>query len=210
LSLLVLLLFVASMAIDKDPLEAVRTISEYSDYTRNAMLVIDSHFPLQYGRLTMEGHVYGRIPRFVMPDKPTNFGALYLDDQFFGESLDDEKGAPDFGIGLQYADFGVFAIAYLAFFAMVRGWLAQIFVRRLNGTQHPADFFMVAFLANVSLFPVGAVGWLLPEAFLIAFFVRFASRVGANAVYRDQIRVRTLPSTLGGTATFDGSEAPFA
>ena len=210
LSLLVLLLFVASMAIDKDPLEAVRTISEYSDYTRNAMLVIDSHFPLQYGRLTMEGHLYGRTPRFLMPDKPTNFGALYLDDQFFGASLDDEKGAPDFGIGLQYTDFGVFAIAYLVFFALVRGWLARMFVRRLNGTQHPADFFMVAFLANVSLFPVGAVGWLLPEAFLVAFFVRFASRVGTGAVYRDQIRIRTRRAPLGGTATFDGSEAPFA
>jgi hypothetical protein len=210
LSLLVLLLFIASMAIDRDPLEAIRTISEYSDYTRNAMLVIDSHFPLQYGRLTMEGHVYGRIPRFLMLGKPTNFGALYLDDQFFGESLDDEKGAPDFGIGLQYADFGLLAIAYLVFFAMARGWLARIFVRRLNGTLHPADFFLVAFLANIPLFPIGAVGWLLPEAFLVALFLRFASRLGTDAVFRDHIEIRTRPAPLGGTATIDGSEAPFA
>ena len=210
LSVLVLLLFVASMVIEKDPLEAIRTISEYSDYTRNAMLVIDSHFPLQYGRLTMEGHVYGRIPRFLMPDKPTNFGALYLDDQFFPDSLDAEAGSPDFGIGVQYADFGFLAIAYLAGFAMIRGWLARIFVRRLRGTQHPADFFMVAFLANVSLFPVGGVGWLLPEAFLAAIFIRFVSRIGSDAVYRDQVMIRTRSIALGGTTTIDGAEAPFA
>jgi hypothetical protein len=210
LSLLVLLLFIASMVIERDPLEAVRTISEYSDYTRNAMLVIDSQFPLQYGRLTIEGHVYGRIPRLLMPDKPTNFGALYLDDQFFPESLDAEAGSPDFGIGVQYADFGFLAIVYLACFAMLRGWLARIFIRRLRGTQHPADFFMVAFLANVSLFPVGGVGWLLPEAFLVAVSIRFVSRIGSDAVYRDQVRIRTRSVALGRTATIDGAEAPFA
>lgn len=210
LSLLVLLLFIASMAIEKDPLEAVRTISEYSDYTRNAMLVIDSNFPLQYGRLTLEGHVYGRIPRFLMSDKPTNFGALYLDDQFFPDSLDAEAGSPDFGIGVQYADFGFLAIVYLACFGLIRGWLARIFVRRLHGTQHPADFFLVAFLANVSVFPVGGVGWLLPEAFLAAFFIRFASRIGSDEAYRDQVMIRTRSVTLRGTTTIDGAEAPFA
>ena len=209
LSLLVLLLFVASMAIEKNPMEAIETISEYSDYTRNAMLVIDSGFPLQYGRLTLEGHLYGRIPRVLMPNKPTNFGALYLDDQFFSESLDAEKGSPDFGIGLQYADFGIFAIVYLAIFGAIRGWLARSFVRRLNGSQHPADFFMVAFLANISLFPVGAVGWLLPEAFLVAFFLRFASQIGSEKVYRDRIRISGWVSSSG-TAPADGLGVPFS
>ena len=203
LSLLVLFLFIASMAIEKNPLEALETISQYSDYTRNAMLVIDSDFPLQYGRLTLEGHVYGRIPRVLMPEKPTNFGALYLDDQFFAESLDAEKGSPDFGIGLQYADFGIFAIVYLAIFGAIRGWLARTFVRRLHGSQHPADFFVVAFLANISLFPVGAVGWLLPEAFLVAFFLRFASRIGSEEVYRDRIRISERVSSSG-AAPMDG------
>lgn len=210
MSLLVLMLFVASMVIERDPLEAIRTISEYSDYTRNAMLVIDSHFPLQYGRLTMEGHLYGRIPRALMPGKPTNFGALYLDDQFFPQSLDAEAGSPDFGIGLQYADFGFLAIAYLACFAVVRGWLARMFIARLNGTQHPSDFFMVAFLANVPLFPVGGVGWLLPEALLVAIFLRFASKVGSDEVYRDQVWIRARSAAPGGEAMIDGSEVPFA
>ena len=209
LSLLVLLLFVATMAIEKNPMEAVETISEYSDYTRNAMLVIDSSFPLQYGRLTLEANIYGRIPRVLMPDKPTNFGALYLDDQFFSESLDAEKGAPDFGIGLQYADFGILAIVYLAIFEAIRGWLARIFVRRLQGSQHPADFFMLAFLANVSLFPVGAVGWLLPEAFLVVFFLRFASRIGSKTIYRDRIKL-SRPASVSGHAPINGLGVPFS
>jgi hypothetical protein len=209
LSLLVLLLFVASMAIEKNPMEAIETISEYSDYTRNAMLVIDSGFPVQYGRLTLEGHFYGRIPRVLMPDKPTNFGALYLDDQFFSESLDAERGAPDFGIGLQYADFGIFAIVYLATFGAIRGWLARTFVRRLNGSQHPADFFMLAFLANIPLFPVGAVGWLLPEAFLVALFLRFTSQIGSGKVYRDRIRISNRISSSG-AAPMDGLGVPLS
>jgi hypothetical protein len=209
LSLLVLLLFVATMAIEKNPMEAIETISEYSDYTRNAMLVIDSSFPLQYGRLTLEANIYGRIPRVLMPEKPTNFGALYLDDQFFSESVDAEKGAPDFGIGLQYADFGIFAIVYLAIFGAIRGWLARIFVRRLQGSQHPADFFMLAFLANVSLFPVGAVGWLLPEAFCVAFLLRFASHIGSEKIYRDRIRLSRRISASG-HALIGGLGVPFS
>ena len=210
LSLLVLLLFVASMVIERDPLEAIRTISEYSDYTRNGMLVIDSNFPLQYGRLTIESNVLGRIPRFLMPDKPKNFGALYLDDQFFPNSLDEEKGAPDFGIGVQYADFGALAMIYLAIFGLVRGVLARIFVRRLSGSHHPSDFLMVAFLANISLFPVGAVGWLLPEALVATVFLRFASRVGAKTTYAEHIAVPTRPSSPGRLGTINGPEVDFS
>ena len=152
LGLVLLLLFAATMALGDSPIEALETISEYSDYTRNAMLVIDSHF-MQYGRLTAEAAIIGRIPRILMPNKPKNFGALYLDDKFFPEYLDADAGAPDFGIGVQYADFGILAIFYLAAFSAVRGWLTRIFVRRLTYSRHPADFFLVAFLADITLFP---------------------------------------------------------
>ena len=190
LSFFLLLLFAATMTLGDTAGEAIGTISGYSDYTRNAMLVIDSHFPLQYGRLTVEGATFGRIPRLLMPSKPKNFGALYLDDQFYPQYMDADAGVPDFGIGVQYADFGVFAIVYLAAFAMLRGWLAAVFVRRLSFLHHPADFFLVAFLADISLFPVGGIGWLLPEALIVAVLLRFASRVGAKSVYRERIRTK--------------------
>ncbi len=86
LGFLLVLLFAATMALGEGPVEALEAVSQYSDYTRNAMLVIDSHFPLQYGRLTVESQTFSRIPRFLMPSKPKNFGAFYLVDQFFPTS----------------------------------------------------------------------------------------------------------------------------
>jgi hypothetical protein len=187
-----LLLFAATMTLGDNPADALEAISRYSDYTQNATLLIDSHFPLQYGRLTLEAQTIGRIPRLLMPSKPKNFGGLYLADEFFPQAFDADAGAPDFGIGVQYADFGVFAIVYLAVFAILRGWLASVFVRRLSFSRHPADFFLVAFLAEISLFPVGGIGWLLPEALIVAFLLRFASCFGASKVYRERVVLKPL------------------
>ena len=203
LSFLLFLLFAATMALGDSPAEALEAISQYSDYTQNAMLLIDSHFPLQYGRLTMEAQIIGRIPRLLMPNKPRNFGGLYLDDVFYPEAMDADAGPPDFGVGVQYADFGALAIVYLAVFAMLRGWLARVFVSRLSYSRHPSDFVLVAFLAEISLFPVGAVGWLLPEALTVAFFLRFVSCFGAGKVYRERIRTKLpfVPSLPQSTDT---------
>ena len=183
------------------PLEALEWVSGYSDYMRNAMLVIDSHMPVQYGRLTWESNVVSLVPRAVMPDKPKNFGAFFLDEEFFPGSLEENKGVPAFGIGVQYADFGFLAIVYLGLFAALRGWLARVWVRRLAHTRHPADFLMVAFLADISVFQIGT-GWLLPETLLIAIFLRFASSLGTGRTYRERIRYKPdlsppehLPST---------------
>jgi hypothetical protein len=184
---LALALFAATMALGDNAFDILQSVSEYSDYTRNGMLVIDSKMPLQYGRLTMEANIIGRIPRALMPGKPKNFGYLYLADVFFPESFDQDAGAPDFGIGVQYADFGIFAVVYLAAFAALRGWLARVFVNRLRLTRHPADFYLLAFFANISLFSVGGVGWLLPEALTVAAFLCIASRIGSKKVYRERI-----------------------
>lgn len=205
LSLLLLLLFAATMALGDGPAEMLEAISGYSDYTRNAMLLIDSHFPLQYGRLTLEMQTVARVPRAFWPNKPKNFGAGYLDDEFYPEAMDADAGPPDFGIGVQYADFGVFAIFYLAVFAMLRGWLTRVFLLRLNQSRHPADFLVLAFLAGVSLFPVGGAGWLLPEALVAAIVLRFGSCIGADEVYRERIATRPtvrasiLPSADAGS-----------
>jgi hypothetical protein len=183
--MIVFLLFAATMSLGEDTADAVEAISKYSDYTRNAMLVIDSHYPLQYGRLTIESNTLGVVPRQLMPGKPKNFGTFALAEEFYPELFDEETGAPAFGVGVQYADFGSLAIVYLALCGLLRGWLARVFVNRLKVTHHPADFFMVAFLADVSLFPIGT-GWLLPEALLVAVFLRWVSTIGARKVYRER------------------------
>jgi hypothetical protein len=178
-------LFAATMVLGGSAWEVASTISQYSDYTRNGMLVIDSRLPTQYGRLTLESNTIGIIPRVFMPSKPKNFGALYLDEQFYPEALDNDAGAPAFVVGVEYADFGVLAIAYLALFAAFKGWLARVFVDRLRSKRHPADFFVVAFLADITLIPTGA-GWLLPEVIMVAMLMRFASCWGAVHTYRER------------------------
>ena len=192
-ALLLVGLFAATMALGS-PLEAVESLSQYSDYTRNAMLVIDSSLPQQFGRLTLESNVLGLVPRALVPNKPKDFGALYLDEKFYPEAMDADKGAPAFGVGLQYADFGFLSIVYLGLFAAFKGWLASGFVCRLKQTRHPADFLVVAFLADVTVFPIG-IGWLLPETLLVAMFLRYVSCFGSGKIYHERIRHRgpTLP-----------------
>lgn len=186
IAVLILLLFAGTMSLGDGPREALEAISEYSDYTRNAMMVIDEHLPLQYGRLTVEGNIYGVIPRGLMPNKPKNFGTFFLAEEFYPNSFDSDTGSPAFGVGVQYADFGALAIVYLVLFALLRGWLARMFVNRLAATKHPADFLLVTFLADVTVFPIGGAGWLLPETLLLALLVRRVSRIGADKVYQDQ------------------------
>jgi uncharacterized membrane protein len=190
MSLLTLLLLAATMTLGESPAEVLESVSSYSDYTRNAMMLIDSNFPIQYGRLTLESQIIGRIPRALMPSKPKNFGGLYLDEWFFPQSVDEDAGSPDFGIGMQYADFGVLAIVYLSLFSILRGWLARIFVNRLSVSGHPSDFVLVAFMADIALIPVGGVGWLLPETLFIVLLLRFASTFGADKIYHERIRFR--------------------
>lgn len=200
----VLALFAATMVLG-DPLEAIQALSTYSDYTRNATLVIDSNIPRQYGRLTWEDNVITLVPRALMPSKPKNFGAFYLDEEFFPEWFDADTGSPDFGIGVQYADFGFLAIVYLAGFAALKGWLAHLFVNRLKLTRHPGDFIVVAFLADISLFPTG-LGWPLPETIVLAFLLRYASCFGADRVYRERIRTQGSPITPPALRPVDGAE----
>lgn len=194
LGFLVLLvgMFAATVSLG-GPMEALEWVSEYSDYMRNAMMVIDSNMPVQYGRLTWESNVISLVPRAVMPDKPKDFGAFYLDEEFFSGSLDEDKGVPAFGIGVQYADFGFLAIVYLALFAALRGWLTRVWVQRLQHTRHPADFLMLAFLCGISVFTIGT-GWLFPETLLIAMFLRFASSLGSGRTYREHIRYKPVLS----------------
>jgi O-antigen polymerase len=205
LGALVLVLFAATMSLGEDAADALEAISGYADYTRNAMLVIDSHYPLQYGRLTIESNTLAVVPRQLMPGKPKNFGSFALAEEFFPESFDKDAGSPAFGVGLQYADFGSWAVVYVALVAALKGWLARIFVNRLKLTKHPADFFVVVFLADISVFPVG-VGWLLPEALLVAVFLRWASRIGAGKVYRERqpgavfVQPRPLRQAGGGSS----------
>jgi hypothetical protein len=201
-SLVIIVMFAASMVLGGSSLEAIQTMSEYSDFTRNDLLVIDSHFPVQYGRLTLESNTITLIPRVLMPSKPKSFGVFVLAEEFFPARFDADTGAPAFAIGVEYADFGWLAIVYLGVYAAIKGWLARVSVDRLAVTRHPADLILVAFMADVTLFPVGSSGWFLPETLLVVVLIRYISCLGADKVCRERIRAKTpdasshaLPST---------------
>lgn len=179
---MVLALFALTMQLGGSAISTLETISSYSDFTQNAMLVIDSRLPAQDGRLTLEANTYALVPRALMPGKRKDFGTFYLAKKFYPAWYFGDTGSPAFGIGVQYADFGCFAVLYLLLFSLLRGWLARIFVNRLKLTRHPADFVIVAFLAGVSIFPIGGVGWLFPEALVVALLIRYLSRLGARPV----------------------------
>ena len=150
--------------------DLLQGISSYSDYTRNAMLVIDSDMPLQLGKLTLENNIYAVVPRELFPEKPKNFGTFFLAERFYPEWFLADTGSPAFGIGVQYADFGPLSILYIVFWAVISGALLKIFVTRLRYYRNPADFVMVLFLAEVPLLSVGA-GYLLIEHMLLALLV---------------------------------------
>ena len=176
----------------------MESISNYSDYTRNAMLVIDSHIPLQYGRLTLESNTISLVPRALMPNKPRNFGSFFLTDQLYPEWFDADT-SPAFGVGVQYADFGALAIVYIVLFALFKGWLTRAFVNRLQSYKHPGDLFVVAFLCDVSVFPIG-IGWFLPEALLVAMVLRYLSKLGANRVCLERPSMAYVSSSSPRTA----------
>jgi len=78
---------------------------------------------------------------------------------------------------------------------LFKGWLARAFVNRLRSYKHPGDLFVVAFLSDVSVFPVG-VGWFLPEALLVAMVLRYFSKLGADRVRLERPATPYLRSSL--------------
>jgi len=166
-TLIVILLFSLTL-FGVDDIFLIEAISSYSDYTRNAMMVIDSDMSPLFGRLTLEDTVYSRIPRSIYPDKPKDFGNFYLAKEFYPEWFYLDTGSPSFGVGVQFADFGVFSIFYHLLWSVLLGILLKSFVTRLRTYKNPSDFIMVLFLSGITLIPLGA-GYLLPEHFFIAF-----------------------------------------
>ena len=107
-----------------NPLE---NMAYYSDYTRNAVLIAHSDFDFMYGKLMLESEVYSRIPRVLWPSKPDDFGALYLAKVFFPDAFYRNQGAPAFGYGEYFADFGYLTPLWLITSGIFKGILAKYF-----------------------------------------------------------------------------------
>ncbi|HFE8594425.1 TPA: O-antigen polymerase [Citrobacter freundii] len=163
--------FFAYTFADGNPIE---NMANYSDYTRNAVLVASSNFDFMYGKLLMESEVYSRIPRAIWPSKPDDFGALYLAKVFFPEAFYRNEGAPAFGYGELYADFGLFTPVWLIVSGVFKGVLAKYFSNKTQETKSAHYFIMFLFCIGISVIPV-SMGWLFPEHLMVALMVYMAS-----------------------------------
>ncbi|EAB6290101.1 O-antigen polymerase [Salmonella enterica] len=163
--------FFAYTFTDGNPIE---NMANYSDYTRNAVLVASSNFDFMYGKLLMESEVYSRIPRAIWPSKPDDFGALHLAKVFFPDAFYRNEGAPAFGYGELYADFGLFTPVWLIVSGVFKGILAKYFSNKTQENKSAHYFIMFLFCIGISIIPV-SMGWLFPEHLMVAFMVYIAS-----------------------------------
>jgi hypothetical protein len=147
--------------------EDLQGIAAYSDYTRNGLLLIDSNVGPLYGKLSLEQQIYSRVPRPLFPDKPNDFGALYLAEHFFPDAFQAGMGAPAFSFGTELADFGVLALPFLFLESFLGGVLLNIFMKSLRRHQGPGDFIMVLFASGLPVIPLSGA-FLLPESLILA------------------------------------------
>jgi hypothetical protein len=167
-------------------------IVSYSDYTRHAAVVIDDpHLEPQLGRLTAESSLYTVIPRALFPDKPRDFGSFWLAKRYYPEWFEANTGAPAFGIGVQYADFGGFTIAWDIFTHLLLGGALKILVTRLRQKPDPGSFILLLALLDVALIPAGSA-----VPLIIYYVLAHAANVLAPEPKRSQRRPDVLPAGL--------------
>jgi hypothetical protein len=164
----------------------VVNLVRYSEYTANSMIVIDSNLGPLYGQLTLEQQIYSRLPRLLDPGKPSDYGEFYLAKRFFPAAYERGTGAPAFGFGTLFADFGPVAPLLLGVFGFINGLTMKSFVNSLRRFEGPGEFILLLFAAGIPLVPMVNV-FLIPETLGLA--------IAANLVQR----VRLLSSRRGGT-----------
>lgn len=155
-SVFIMLLFLLSFSSVDLRDGVLQSIVRYADYTHNSILLLDDDFlSPQMGRLSMENAVFGIVPRSIFPAKPENFGVFFLAERYYPERFALGTGAPAFGIGVGYADFGFVSLVINFLYSMLLGFVAKILVGNLKIRPDPAAFFLLLCLIGVPLIPLG-------------------------------------------------------
>lgn len=142
------------------------TIKSYSDIIDNALL-IGSDTGKSFGRLTFENEFYSRVPRFIFPEKPLDFGHLYLGAQYTPERFALGQGAPNFGIAEKFYDLGYFSYAYLLFVNILIGLYLKLLVNIYN-KGNVGFIVAISPIIGVPFIPIG-LSSLYPEHLLLAY-----------------------------------------
>jgi O-antigen polymerase len=149
------LFYVTSSAAQK--IDFLLSIAGYSsEYTRNAMRVIDdSELQPHFGQLTLENTYYAFLPRQIFPDKRKDFGSLWLASKYYPSRFQEDRGAPAFGLGVLYADFGIFSILYYCIGELLSGAVLAILANQLRQRPDAGSFFLFLIFMDVPLIPTG-------------------------------------------------------
>ena len=196
------LFYAFSGSMREGDLSVLTGMATYSNYNRNAMMVIEDYPEINCGRLTLETAIFSRVPRVLYPNKPDDWGSFGLAKKYYPVWFEKKTGSPSFGIlGVPFADFGHFAILYLIFWAVVTGVLLKIFVVRLREYRNPSDFIIVLCLANVGIMPTG-VAYTLPEHFVLAFLLSLVLRL--RLVRNRAVDMSDVPAIFGSGVLAEG------
>jgi len=158
----------------------INFISNYSDYSRNAIFLIDNYDKsfkkFFYGKLLIEDTIYSRIPRFLYKNKPLDFGMFKISATIFPEWHSKHTGDPSFGIvGRPFADFGYFAIIYLVIIAAIKGALLGSLHFIYDSTQNKfmkiIYFIWMLYLLGIPIFTIGGVDPFIENLFLLPLIV---------------------------------------
>ncbi|MCW5912288.1 MAG: hypothetical protein KIT62_14555 [Cyclobacteriaceae bacterium] len=162
-----------------------KSMVNYSDYTRHAVMVVDDPPDVQYGKLLFEDNVISLIPRAIYPQKPKDFGSFYLSKYYFPEWFYGDTGSPAFGVGTYFADFREGSLIVMLFISICIGMLTKIFVNRAVKYKSSSDFIMLMFFAGVPLLNLGAGYLLIPHLIVTLLFVLIA------AIFSGKMYVKT-------------------
>lgn len=178
---MIALILFAAFAMFQSTVENIQDLLEsllrYSDYTQNAMIVIDdTNVDRHWGKLLLENEFYSRVPRAIVPDKPKNFGEFSLAERYYPDWFDSDTGSPSFGIGFQYADFGPFTIFLLMAWYALTAWLAKSLIAILRLRPHPSYFIVLLLFCGIEMMPLGE-GFLLPETVTLAVAISILLRL---------------------------------
>jgi hypothetical protein len=118
----------------------------------------------------------------LYPDKRKDFGSLWLANKYYPDRFQDDRGAPAFGLGVLYADFGLFAIVYYVVGELLTGFVLGILAATLRHSPDAGYFFLFAIFMDVPLMPTGT-GFPLVIYYVLAHLMRVLGNDSARRQY---------------------------
>lgn len=143
------------------------TVAGYSDYNRNAALVLESNAQGTYeGQISWETLWIPKIPRVVWPEKPAMFGEFRLAARYYPQWFLKGTGSPSFGLGPYFADFGWFAFPILIFVYFICGYLLGVCLNMLIIRGSAFYFVMSIYLSGNNLLAIGSGIFIIEHAMI--------------------------------------------